>query len=126
MEPVIEGKTLPAGYRRAGRQAVRVDMAEKLFRAAHERRAATAGRSFVFDEALARSMGLKPESFASLMRDAGFRANQPRKLSDGVHGPPAPALWSWRPPRKDRQPRRNAPSGAAPTGAFAALAELVR
>ncbi len=126
MEPVVEAKALPAGYRRAGRQAVRVDMAEKLFRAAHDRRAAAGGRGFTFDDALARSMGLKPESFTRLMRDAGFRASQPRKLPDGAAGPPAPALWSWRPPRKDRLPRKDTSPRGAPTGAFAALAELVR
>jgi uncharacterized SAM-binding protein YcdF (DUF218 family) len=39
MQAVIAGsKQLPAGYRRAGNQAVRIDMAEKLFRAAHDKR----------------------------------------------------------------------------------------
>ncbi|MGX7896133.1 helicase-related protein [Tsuneonella sp. HG222] len=126
MEPVIESQALPAGYRRAGRQAVRVDMAEKLFRAAHEARMRAGGRGFAFDDGLARSMGLKPDNLARLMRDAGFRANAPRKLAEGAHGPPAPPAWSWRPPRKDQAGQRVPDAKAAPGGVFAALAELVR
>src|SRR5690606_5431745 len=58
MEAVIAGsRHLPAGYRRAGGQAIRVDMAEKLFRAAHEQRAKGGARTFAVDPALATSMG---------------------------------------------------------------------
>ena len=108
MEAVIEGsKHLPAGYRRAGKQAIRVDMAEKLFRAAHEARAkAPQGeRGFPVDTALATSMGLLPDNFERLMRDAGFRAGQAAELAEGAYGPPRPRPWTWRPPRKDQQPR---------------------
>jgi len=127
MEAVIAGsRHLPAGYRRAGSQAIRVDMAEKLFRAAHEQRAKGGGRTFAVDPALATSMGLLPDSFRHLMRDAGFRATDARPLAEGAFGPPAPARWSWRPPRKDRLPPR--PEAPAPRegNAFAALAGLVR
>lgn len=127
MEPVIEGaKGVPAGYRRAGSQAIRVDMAEKLFRAAHEQRAKANGRGFLFDVALATSMGLKPDNLRHLMRDAGFKPGNTRPLAEGAFGPPAPVWWSWRPPRKDRpaQPRDNAPVREG--SAFAALAGLVR
>ena len=126
MEAVIAGeKRLPAGYRRAGNQAIRVDMAEKLFRAAHEQRVRTAGRGFHVDPALATSMGLAPDNFRRLMRDAGFRASEARALPEGAFGPATPALWSWRPPRKDRAPEKHA--RPAPEGsAFAALASLVR
>ena len=99
---------LPAGYRRAGRQAIRLDMAEKLFRTAHERRvrdnAAGKPRAFQVDTALATSMGLMPENFERLMADAGFRAGKAIDLPDGMFGPPPPRPWSWRPPRKDRHP----------------------
>jgi ATP-dependent RNA helicase SUPV3L1/SUV3 len=127
MDAVIAGaKGLPAGYRRAGSQAMRVDMAEKLFRAAHEGRSTTGGRGFRLDPALATSMGLSPDNFVRLMRDAGFRPGEARTLAQGAFGPPAPMLWSWRPPRKDRPPAprdgRPAPEG----GAFAGLAELLR
>ncbi len=105
MEAVIEGsKQLPAGYRRAGKQAIRVDMAEKLFRAAHDKRAKSNARVFPVDAALPTSMGLLPENFQRLMRDGGFRPLQEVELAEGVFGPPPPRAWSWRPPRKDHQP----------------------
>ncbi|WP_373283009.1 helicase-related protein [Aurantiacibacter arachoides] len=102
MEAVIEGgRHLPAGYRHAGKQAIRVDMAEKLFRAAHEGRARGSRNGFIVDSALATSMGLLPESFRALMRDAGFRQGQQAPLAEGMFGPPRPAVWTWRAPRKD-------------------------
>jgi ATP-dependent RNA helicase SUPV3L1/SUV3 len=126
MDAVMAGaKQLPAGYRRAGGQAIRVDMAEKLFRAAHERRARAGGRAFRFDPALATSMGLTADSLVRLMRDAGFRAGETRKLPEGAFGPAAPVLWSWRPPRKDRAPERGSPRPANTGGAFSGLAELL-
>jgi ATP-dependent RNA helicase SUPV3L1/SUV3 len=128
MEAVIQGsRHLPAGYRRAGSQAIRVDMAEKLFRAAHEQRVkADNARGFAIDPALPTSMGLLPDNYRHVMRDAGFRANEARPLAEGMFGPPAPARWSWRPPRKDRLPdKRDAPP-VREGNAFAALAGLVR
>jgi ATP-dependent RNA helicase SUPV3L1/SUV3 len=127
MPAVIEGgKQVPSGYRRAGSQAVRIDLAEKLFRTAHEGRG-NGRKAFRVDRALATSMGLSDKSFRALMRDAGFRAQPGSPLPDGAQGPPAPERWSWRAPQKDR-PRRadGKPRGAEPGGAFAALAELVR
>lgn len=127
MEPVITHKgPLPAGYRRAGGQAIRVDMAEKLFRAAHDQRAKSPGRGFSIDVSLATSMGLTPDNFRLLMRDAGFRPGDSRNLADGVFGPPAPVRWSWRPPRKDRPAPQSAPRPIPQGSAFAALADLVR
>ncbi|RKF19123.1 helicase [Altericroceibacterium spongiae] len=128
MEAVIPGaKQAPAGYRRAGRQAIRVDMAEKLFRAAHESRAKAGGKHFPVDMALPTSMGLLPENFTGLMRDAGFRPGKAQELPEGAYGPPAPVLWSWRPIRKDKAPRRNnQPAKPREGNAFAALADLVR
>ena len=127
MEAVIGGsKQVPAGYRRAGGQAIRVDMAEKLFRAAHEARARASGRGFAFDPGLATSMGLKEESLIALMRDAGFRRSAGRTLPDRALGPPAPAAWGWRPPRKDQAPRRPGRPEPSNNNAFAALADLVR
>jgi len=126
MQAVIPGgKQLPAGYRRAGDQAIRIDMAEKLFRAAHDQRG-NGRKPFTVNQALATSMGLNNKNFRALMRDAGFRSRDARKLPAGAFGPPAQETWGWRPPRKDRAPDRGKPSRPAPTGAFAALAELVR
>jgi ATP-dependent RNA helicase SUPV3L1/SUV3 len=130
MPAVIAGtRQLPSGYRRAGNQAIRVDLAEKLFRAAHDKRGAGGSGSrkpFMVDRALGTSMGLNDKNFRALMRDAGFRPQEARKLPAGAFGPPAPEKWSWRAPRKDRQPARGPERPREATGAFAALAELVR
>ena len=119
MEAVIASAgQLPAGYRRAGEQAIRLDMAEKLIRAAHDRRTRDAAqgnaRSFPVDTALATSMGLTPDNFERLMGDAGFRGGRPVELTEGVFGPPPPRLWTWRPPRKDRHPLASAERGHRP------------
>jgi ATP-dependent RNA helicase SUPV3L1/SUV3 len=126
MPPVLPlaRSTPPLGYRRVGRQAIRVDMAEKLLRAAHGHRAAAANRPFPVDPALARSMGLANESYAHLLRLAGFQAQTQRGLAEGAFGPPAPVSWRWRPPR--RQLPTPHPSEPPADSAFAALANLVR
>lgn len=133
MEAVIDGgRVLPAGYRRAGAQMIRVDLADRLLHAAHEQRQRGARGGFAHDDALATSMGLLPDSLARLLRDGGFvPATAPRPLPPGAAGPPAPLLWRWRPPRSERRPQRD--SVAAPRredrraegGAFAALAALI-
>ena len=125
LPPVVAGQAAPLGYRRAGGQALRVDMAEKLLRAAHDTRIAARARRFYLDPALARSMGLTTASYAALLRAGGFRVIMPRLLAESASGPPAPPLWEWRPPRVEpaREPRLPARTGE---GAFAALAELMR
>lgn len=128
MQPVIRGgREIPVGYRIAGPQAIRVDLAEKLLQAAHRVRGAggAAGgrtRRFALDPALARSMGLTTAGYAALLRAAGFRAWPPRPLAAGAAGPPAPPLWDWRPPRP-REERRPEAVRARPDSAFAALAQ---
>ena len=126
MASVIPGdQKLPAGYRHAGKQAIRVDMAEKLFRAAHESRAA-GKRRFIIDIALPTSMGLAAGSFVRLMREAGFRKIPAPVLAEGVFGPAEPDLWEWRAPRKDQAAPRQAPAAPREGSAFAALADLMR
>ncbi len=99
-------KPLPAGYRPAGEQLVRVDIAEKLFRQAHEARAKGAsgkkgrGAHFVLDPALAVSTGLTPESIKRLLGAAGFRMVEGRPLPEGAFGPALPDRWRWLPSRK--------------------------
>jgi len=116
---------LPAGYRYAGSQAIRVDLAEKILRAAFDARAvATAahpkerarnnGRAFRLDLALAVSIGLEAENARRLLGSAGFRCEKARALAEGAFGPPAPDRWHWRPrrpgessdQRADRRPER--------------------
>jgi ATP-dependent RNA helicase SUPV3L1/SUV3 len=127
MAPVIKDHgQAPAGYRRAGSQAIRVDMAERLFRTAHEQRARTPSRGFRLNPALAISMGLEAENFRTLMRDAGFRSEPARALPGGAFGPPSPTTWTWRAPRKDRPAPERGSTPPRNGGAFAALAGLVR
>jgi ATP-dependent RNA helicase SUPV3L1/SUV3 len=92
------------GFRAAGPQMIRVDMAERLARHAHEVKAGKEGE--VVDEALVTSLGLQPQALARLMRDIGFR------LDDGE------TRWVWR-----GRGRRRAPADRG-SAAFAALAEL--
>jgi ATP-dependent RNA helicase SUPV3L1/SUV3 len=106
-------RQVPTGYRRAGSQAVRVDMAEKLFRAAHDSRSNAGGRTFRIGETLPTSMGLAPENLYQLLREAGFRMMDYQPLPEGAFGPPAPRLWSWRPARPDQAPRGSAPGNTA-------------
>jgi len=124
MSPTLPaGKRQPLGYRRTGKQWLRLDIAEKLLREAHAMRLAAGKRSFVLDPARAISMGLTTQTYARLLHMGGFQVLPPKPLPEGALGPPAPLAWRWRPPRRQRE-RAQAP---APTNsAFAALAELVR
>ena len=90
-------------YRRAGRDWVRIDLADRL--ASHAHKVRSAGGGDPVDAGLAISVGLGEESLARLMADVGFG----RK--DGA--------WTWRGRRDQRQERR-----AASSHAFAELAKL--
>ncbi len=105
---------LPAGYRYAGAQAIRVDLAEKIFRAAFDARAtATAAhpkerhRPFRLDLALAVSVGLEAENARRLLGSAGFRCERARPLPEGAFGPAAPDRWFWRPRQPGEKDARN-------------------
>ena len=113
---------LPAGYRYAGAQAIRVDLAEKILRAAFDARAAVTAAhpkqrnlAFRLDLALAVSIGLEMDNARRLLGSAGFRCDRARALPEGAFGPPAPDRWHWRPRRPGeavrddkRPPRRDA------------------
>ena len=98
---------LPAGYRPAGEQLVRVDIAEKLFKQAHEARAKVKGAGekrgrgapFVLDTALAVSTGLTPDSIRRLLGAAGFRFVEGRPVPEGAFGPALPDRCRWLPQR---------------------------
>ncbi len=115
-------KGAPAFYRLLGAQALRIDRAEALLREAHGRRVAARNRPFILDPAPALRMGLSTRAYAHLLRLAGFRAIMPRLLGDAVAGPPAPVVWRWQPPRADTP---TGPEAAPPSGAFAALSQLM-
>lgn len=108
------GAELEHGFRPFGTQAVRVDLAERVARAAHDARK---GRTpFTPDPALATSMGLTPDTLARLMAQIGFQ---------GVRTPKGePQRWVWKglvPLAKPKAPPRDTSMGHA----FARLAELV-
>lgn len=121
---VVGKEPAPAGYRLAGSQAVRVDIADRLLREAHAVRAAHGRRAFAIDPAKAVSTGLKPENFARLLGLAGFRSLAPKALAKDAHGPPAPARWQWRPPRPHPAPQAPRTTAMAASSPFAALADL--
>ena len=101
------GAVPAAGFRPLGAQAVRIDLVERIARAAHDGRQGRA--PFALDPALATSIGLEPGTLARLMAELGFQpvaGETPR--------------WAWR-----GRPRARAAAMAPPTGAFAALAGLV-
>jgi ATP-dependent RNA helicase SUPV3L1/SUV3 len=120
MPPVLaEGSwakgRLPAGYRYAGTQAIRVDLAEKILRAAFDGRAGVVAahpkernRPFRVDLALAVSIGLEPDNARRLLGSAGFRCDRARALPEGAHGAPAPDRWHWRPRRPEEREARRA------------------
>ena len=134
MQPVIDGdRKLPSGYRLAGEQAVRIDIADKLIRTAHESRVTQkeAGvNKAILDQALAISTGLTPRSFERLLGAAGFRLHRAPALDEGTPGPAQPDRWSWRPSyacKKGSKPAQGKKSPApAKSNPFASLADLVR
>ncbi|MCD2323395.1 helicase [Sphingomonas sp. IC-56] len=103
------GAELVHGFRPLGPQAVRVDLVERIARAAHDSRQGR--KPFAPDPALATSIGVKPETLARLMAQLGFRT---AKAPEGET-----PRWIWQgltPVAKPKAPPSN--------NAFAALASL--
>lgn len=108
------GADLAHGFRPLGGQAVRVDLVERIARAAHDSRAkgGKGGRApFAADPALATSMGLTQETFARLMAQLGFKTAKAREGE--------PQRWIWHGLTPVAPPK--APPADSP---FAALAGL--
>lgn len=115
MIPVIESAgPLPSGYRHAGKQAIRIDIAEKIIRTAHDARGKSSRRKFTLDPALAVSTGLTPDSYVHLLGQAAFRRNPGKALAEGALGPPAPDQWEWQPSRSKTARRPQGSSAARP------------
>jgi ATP-dependent RNA helicase SUPV3L1/SUV3 len=110
----VAGAVLASGFRPLGAQAVRVDLVERIARAAHDARHGRA--PFMPDPALSVSIGLEPETLARLMAELGFRAAS--RDQDGADAPPAVPRWVWR----GRPPARAVAVMPTPDNAFAALA----
>ncbi|RGP41867.1 RNA helicase [Altererythrobacter insulae] len=115
MLPVLKDqKQTPAGYRPAGSQMIRVDLAEKVLRAAFEARAKATPESgkppsrFFFDTALPISIGLEAENVPRLLGSAGFKRFDAPNLAEGTYGPATPDSWGWRPRRPGGNANRRA------------------
>jgi len=108
-----EGAAPAAGFRPLGLQAVRVDLVERIARAAHDARAGRA--PFRPDPALTISLGLEPATIERLMAELGFR---PAPEDEAAPGP----RWTW---RGLTRPRGPGPAPARPGNAFAGLAGLM-
>jgi ATP-dependent RNA helicase SUPV3L1/SUV3 len=79
------GAALAYGFRPLGAQAVRVDLVERIARAAHDARQGR--KPFAPDPALATSVGLSAETLARLMAQLGFRT---ARAAVGE-----PTRWVW-------------------------------
>ena len=120
------GAQVPPGYRQLGAQALRLDIAEKLLRAAHGARVAAAGKAVVLDPALAISTGLATPNYAQLLRQAGFKPIMPPSLRKGAFGPPQPPRWRWVPARRNNEAAAPAFVAAKTGNVFAQLALQLR
>jgi len=103
------GADLAYGYRPLGSQAVRVDLVERIARAAHDARQGR--KPFAPDPALATSIGLTPETLARLMAQLGF------KTARGREGEATRWIWQGLTPVSK-------PKAAPADNAFAVLAGL--
>ena len=90
-------------YRRAGREWIRIDLADRL--ASHARKVRSAGGDNPVNAELATSVGLSEEALARLMSDVGFTKSG--------------EAWKWRGRHAPREERKSARSHA-----FAELAKL--
>ncbi len=99
------------GFRDIGAQAVRIDLIERIARAAHDARAGKA--PFAPDTALATSMGIAPATIDRLMAQLGFRPASP---GTGEKAGAPRWVWRGRPPRAKVAvvPRDNAFAALAP------------
>lgn len=113
--PEPKGKTLAAwraaGFRGFDGQMLRVDMAERIARAAHDARKGKA--PFTPDPALSTSLGLSDAALAQLMQALGFQSSG-KAVND------SPVQWIWRGRRAPKKTERK----PVPGNAFAKLAEL--
>ena len=105
LEADADARGAALGYRRLGRQWLRIDLADRL--ASHAHKVRSAGGSEPVDTELATSVGLDEAAIARLMEEVGFtRAGE---------------AWKWRGRRPPRPGQKESRSHA-----FAELAKLKR
>lgn len=127
-----------AGFRGFGDQHLRVDLAERMAKAAHDTLAK--GEPFRADNPLIISLGLQEPGFLHLMRVAGFRPvadaaeGAPNWVFKGRPKPPPPRIRTDAAPRGGKRPDKRTPERAPqkparteprPENAFAGLAALL-
>jgi ATP-dependent RNA helicase SUPV3L1/SUV3 len=126
-----------AGYRRIGDEYVRIDLAERVIKKAHEARGQ--GNLFGMDMAFATSLGISENGLKALMRDAGFRpaekAPEPQAGAEAVTDDVPEAVEASAGPANltpeaqvaeiivSAEPEATAPDAAAPEVAVAVAAE---
>jgi ATP-dependent RNA helicase SUPV3L1/SUV3 len=101
-----------AGFRGFAGQMVRIDLIERLSRAAHDQR--DGKKLFAPNQELATSIGLREAAQHQLMEALGFRLVAAEKDEAGQQ------QWAWR----GRRSAPGKPSRPAPGNAFAKLSEL--
>lgn len=106
--PALATAAATAGFRRFAEQMLRIDLVEKIARAAHDARGKD--RMAIVDPALAVSLGIGGATHARIMRALGFLPASETETNQ----------WRWR--GRPRSPVRSAPVN----GAFAALSQLKR
>lgn len=123
LRTVVPTSALPGdghpAYRALGDQGLRVDMAEKLIRAAHDGKGEA--QSFAIDPALAISMGLSTTNAERLMRAAGFRREAAPAGAGADAATDRQRLWRWR--GLARKKAQGPAAGPENRGHFAALKE---
>jgi ATP-dependent RNA helicase SUPV3L1/SUV3 len=113
-EPIDEIGARIAGFRKIDAVQLRIDMAERLARGAHE--AIAAGKPYLASDPTIVSIGLSEAAFLDLMRQAGFKP-VPEAAEDAPNwqfrGRPKPRPKTEGPRRGARPPHRgNAGAGA--------------
>ncbi len=102
--PALAHAAQHAGFRRFGQQMLRIDLVERIAKAAHDARGKDV--TFMPDPQLAISLGVKPDTMARILRALGFFPM----------GGEQEGRWHWRGrPKQQRQTETPA------TGAFSAL-----
>jgi ATP-dependent RNA helicase SUPV3L1/SUV3 len=116
--PVDEIGARIAGFRKLDNSLLRIDMAERLARGAHE--AIAAGKPYAATDPTIVSIGLSEAAFLDLMRQAGFRP-VPEAAEDAPNwqfrGRPKPRPKPERGPRRGARPERVQQGAAKPDGA---------
>jgi len=119
--PWPESMLWTAGYLRVGPRAIRADLAERLVGSIAQIRRSSETSTFAIPAELAAQIGCPAADFPAVLRALGLKPAEKDRETGAVK------LWRF-PAQRTARPGaelRNAPSASAPSGPFAALAELI-